>query len=75
MKPIYKFPNILQLHTKKKKNKRLKENDNDKQISEDKGMTSILSLTFSNIFTEENNTVNPSPLNIFHGLPTPASHL
>ena len=29
-------------------------------------MTSILSLTFSNIFTEENNTVIPTTLNIFH---------
>ena len=38
-----------------------------KLISDDKGMNSILNLTFSNICTEKNSTVTPTLLNIFHG--------
>ena len=30
-------------------------------------MASILNLTFSNVFTKENNTIITIPLNIFHG--------
>ena len=42
-------------------------NDNDKLITDDKGVAAILNLMFSNVFTEENNAVILISLNIFHG--------
>ena len=45
----------------------LVDNDNDKLISNDKDMASILNIMFSRVFTEEDNEVIPTPLNIFQG--------
>ena len=39
-----------------------------KLISDNKDLAYILSLTFSYVFTEENNAVIPTTLNIFQGL-------
>ena len=44
----------------------LLDNDN-KLISDDKGMASVLNSTFSKVFTKESNTVIPTPLKIFQG--------
>ena len=35
-------------------------------MSDDKDMASILNLTFNNVFTEENNAIISTPLNISH---------
>ena len=41
--------------------------DNDKLISDDKYMASILNSTFSRVFTEEDKADIPTPSNIFQG--------
>lgn len=55
------------------KNKNVKHNidfsldNNDKLISDDRGMASILNLAFRNVFTKQNNAVVCIPLKIFQG--------
>ncbi len=66
-----KKPKIFVSYIRSKKTVRnnvgpLLDNDN-KLISDDKGMASVLHSAFSKVFTKKNNTVIPTPLKIFQG--------